>query len=291
MEEDASGGGQTWPPPEACTVVPRHRGGLCAVCHGCKKCLPRENSLGICTETHTGVDNGGISGVRGVGVRSSATPNTSTGTARVPQCPNYAEEEESVAEWKEPDATDTKLLELMGTLGLEGRSRAFIPADLKQHTVTIPTGAPGHIPSGHTVVTLGQERFKEALFLARGLMVGVCEVLCPGAGNVLLELTINKYYRQEPQSPLASAEHNRILAKLALVARDDYTRNLCTGVLLRHLTVAETSIFLTEERAKLKRYDKSSSRAVVGVRWCWLTCWLSFVMHGSWLAGWLCTRS
>ncbi len=80
--------------------------------------------------------------------------------------------------------------------------------------------------------------------------------------TVLLELTINKYYGREPQSPLAFAEQNRILAKLALVALDDYTRNLCTGVLLRHLTVAETSIFLTEERAKLKRYDKGISPAV-----------------------------
>ena len=263
MEEAASGGGQVWPSPAACTALTRHRCGKCAVCQGCKKCLPRENSLGVlCTETHTGGDNGGINGVRGVGIRSSAAPNASTGTARVPQCPCYNEEDEDrAAEFKEPDATDSKLAELMGALGLEGRTRAFIPADLKVQAVTIPMGAPGHINSTETVVTLGQERFKEALVLARGLMVGVCEVLCPGAGNVLLELTINKYYRPEPQSPLAFAEQNRILAKLALVARDDYTRNLCTGVLLRHLTVAETSIFLTEERAKLKRYDKSSSRA------------------------------
>jgi hypothetical protein len=264
MEEAASGGGQAgsvWPPS---TVCASHKCGKCAVCQGCKKCLPRENSLGVlCTETHTGVDNGGKRGGRGEGVRSSAAPNPSTGTARVPQCPCYNEEDEDrAAEFKEPDATDSKLAELMAALGLEGRTRAFIPADLKLQAVTIPTGAPGHIKSTETVVTLGQERFKEALFLARRLMVGACEVLCPGAGAVLLELTIDKYYHRDPQSRLAFAEQNRILAKLALVARDDYTRNLCTGVLLRHLTYAETQTFLTEERAKLKRYDEGIIPAV-----------------------------
>ena len=133
-----------WPTQTLCTWTGegRHKGGYCVECHCCKKCpQPLE-----CMTAHTGVLNGGRIGGHGPAVASSATPNMSSGTARAPNRPKYADEPLLKDEYAEPDSSVADLAALMSACGMPGeRSRPFIPEDLQTQTieVKVPKRMPG----------------------------------------------------------------------------------------------------------------------------------------------------